>query len=148
MCRPHLNANVCPAQLPSVSHHCTEMSPGELEFSSCLLHGISLFLVTRAGTSPPLFMYLCPPIARGQLGLCARWRTEQEEEWRQIYSQWETGPHAHDGDTAVHRLPGHNAWAEGTSGAANNSQASPTADFTPTPWFNYTPAYNRTLVFS
>lgn len=50
-----------------------------------------------------------------------------------IYAQWEAGPHAHDGETACALAAGHPARAEGASGAAVNSRASPATNFSPTP---------------
>lgn len=71
ICSLSLSARGCLMWLPTASHHCTEMGSDELEFSSCLTHGISLFPVGEKITAPQaptqkpesvIFMCLCPQI--------------------------------------------------------------------------------------
>lgn len=139
VCRPSLSARVCPARLATASHHCTEMGANELEFSSCLVHGISLLPVTKTGTffSPwkpesVLFMYLCPQIAWEQWACVLREeQTRKKSEGKSILSG-RLDPHPRRGHGCA-QAPGHHARAGGASGAAVNSRASPAANFSPTP---------------
>lgn len=68
----------CSIWLLTASHPHTEMGSDELEFSSCLTHGISLITVTKTSTrfswkpESGLVMYLCLQIGWGLLGLCIR----------------------------------------------------------------------------